>query len=66
MDELTVRVEARSEHTRATDREEMARQLATLVRHNIGVTVRAEVMAPAALERSVGKAKRLVDNRPRQ
>jgi phenylacetate-CoA ligase len=65
MDELTVLVESRAEHTGDTERDELARQLATLVKHNVGVTVRVDVVRPTALERSIGKAKRLVDNRPR-
>jgi phenylacetate-CoA ligase len=35
-----------------------------LIKHNIGVSVRVEVVPPAALERSIGKARRIVDNRP--
>ena len=65
MDELTVRVEARAEHTAAAEREKLGRQLSALVKHNVGVTVRVDVVAPTALERSIGKAKRLVDNRPK-
>jgi phenylacetate-CoA ligase len=65
LDELTVRVEARAEHTDDSERDELARQLSTLVKHNVGVTVRVDVLHPTALERSIGKAKRLVDKRPK-
>jgi phenylacetate-CoA ligase len=61
LDELTVRVEARAADYRGED---LGRELTDLVKHNVGVTVRVDVLAPGALERSIGKAKRLVDNRP--
>ncbi|MBL7261172.1 phenylacetate--CoA ligase PaaK [Paractinoplanes lichenicola] len=57
LDELTVRVEARP--GAAPD----GRELAALIKQNIGVTAAVEVLAPDALERSVGKARRIVDNR---
>ncbi|MGK5683081.1 phenylacetate--CoA ligase PaaK [Actinoplanes sp. URMC 104] len=60
LDELTVRVEAR---TGAADGKALARDLAALVKHNVGVSVRVDVVAPDALERSAGKARRIVDNR---
>ena len=61
LDELTVRVEARADPVEAS----LAAQLVALVKHNVGVTVRVEVLPPGALERSIGKAKRIQDNRPR-
>ncbi|MEV0133785.1 phenylacetate--CoA ligase PaaK [Dactylosporangium sp. NPDC050688] len=61
LDELTVRVEARADPVDET----LAGQLVGLVKHNVGVTVRVEVLPPGALERSIGKAKRIQDNRPR-
>ncbi|MET7426697.1 phenylacetate--CoA ligase PaaK [Dactylosporangium sp. NPDC005555] len=61
LDELTVRVEARSD----TIDEALAGRLSDLVKHNVGVTVRVEVLPRGALERSIGKAKRILDNRPR-
>jgi phenylacetate-CoA ligase len=63
MDELTVRVEA---HDAAVDEHERARltqQLIGLVKDHIGVSISAEVTEPHALERSLGKAKRIEDRR---
>lgn len=60
LDEMTVRVESRS--TEPGD--DPARTLGDLIKNNIGVTVRVEVVPPAGLERSIGKARRIVDNRP--
>jgi phenylacetate-CoA ligase len=42
------------------------REVAERVKHRIGVTVQVEVVAPGSIERSVGKMRRLVDERPRR
>jgi phenylacetate-CoA ligase len=63
MDELTVQVEAASPSSSETERAGMARALATRVKDRVGVTVAVEVLPPHALERSLGKAKRISDRR---
>ncbi|MBF6095681.1 phenylacetate--CoA ligase [Nocardia cyriacigeorgica] len=63
MDVLTVRVEARP----GVSGDQMgaaARALRALVKNRIGVTVDVEVTPNGALERSIGKARRLIDQRP--
>ena len=60
LDELTVQVEAFDE---SADRAELARGLVDRVKNTVGVTVRVEVLDPRALERSLGKAKRISDRR---
>ncbi|MBM2614526.1 phenylacetate--CoA ligase [Actinoplanes sp. LDG1-06] len=57
MDELTVRVESRPDATPD------GRELAALIKNSIGVTAAVEILPPDGLERSVGKARRIVDNR---
>jgi phenylacetate-CoA ligase len=64
LDELTVQVEAHDSVAEA-DRPALAARLSSLVKHRIGVTAKAEVLAPYALERSLGKAKRISDLRRR-
>ncbi|GAW52134.1 MULTISPECIES: phenylacetate--CoA ligase PaaK [unclassified Nocardioides] len=59
LDELTVQVEAA---TAAYDAA-LAGRLAERIKQRIGVTPRVEVLAPHALERSLGKAKRISDRR---
>ncbi|MFT0609940.1 phenylacetate--CoA ligase PaaK [Rhodococcus qingshengii] len=64
MDTLTVRVEARpdaaiSAHAAASS------ALQKLVKNKIGVTVEVSVLEPGGLERSIGKARRLIDQRPK-
>ncbi|PYE15904.1 phenylacetate-CoA ligase [Williamsia limnetica] len=64
MDNLIVKVEARpgvlsDQHAAAS----MALQ--TLIKNRIGVTVTVDIVGPEGIERSVGKAKRLIDKRPK-
>lgn len=63
MDELTVRVEASTEGLPEPQRQTLARELQSRVKHRVGVTIRAEVLEPHALERSRGKARRIDDQR---
>jgi phenylacetate-CoA ligase len=62
LDELTVQVEAYDE---GADRAALAATLAGRIKHRIGITAAVEVLAPHALERSLGKAKRISDRRGR-
>ena len=59
LDELTVRVEA----TEASYDPGLADALVDRIRQRIGLTARVEVLAPHALERSLGKARRISDQR---
>jgi phenylacetate-CoA ligase len=65
LDEMTVRVEHRdgvpTEVAQATG--ERVRQL---VKSTIGVSIDVEVVAPDVIERSVGKMRRIVDERPKR
>ena len=62
LDELTVRVE-RAEGVGDDSAALLARELERRVKHHVGVAVTAVVERPHALERSMGKAKRIVDER---
>ena len=62
MDELTVQVEAARDGDEAS-RSAMAAALRSRVKDHVGVTVAVEVLSPHALERSLGKAKRISDRR---
>jgi phenylacetate-CoA ligase len=64
MDQLAVHVERRTGVARP-DAEQAGTQLCTLVKNSIGVTVTASVMEPDSIERSMGKMRRIVDDRPR-
>ncbi|MFI1363745.1 phenylacetate--CoA ligase PaaK [Streptomyces griseochromogenes] len=64
LDALTVRAEARPGATPG-EREAAALSIAAAVKDGVGVTVDVEIVEPEALERSVGKIRRIVDLRPR-
>jgi phenylacetate-CoA ligase len=66
MDEMTVFAEARREHWDGSGLKLQAGQLVTHIKDTIGVTTRVIIKEPGAVERSVGKAKRVVDNRPKR
>ena len=63
LDEMTVRVEAHDAGLADETRRRLAAALAVLVKDNVGVSVGVEVCEPHALERSLGKAKRINDLR---
>jgi phenylacetate-CoA ligase len=62
LDELTVQVE-RAETTGEAEAAALGRDLERRVKDRVGVTIRAQVLAPHSLERSLGKAKRISDQR---
>ena len=62
LDEMTVLVE-RTASAGSADGEAAGARLAHLIKSLIGVTADVKVLAPGGVERSVGKAKRIVDKR---
>ncbi|WP_375497416.1 phenylacetate--CoA ligase PaaK [uncultured Jatrophihabitans sp.] len=64
MDKMEVLVERRTDATEA-DGDEGGRQLQTFVKNIIGVSVQVQVQAPDTIERSMGKMRRIIDDRPR-
>ncbi|WP_193610006.1 phenylacetate--CoA ligase PaaK [Nocardioides lijunqiniae] len=65
LDEMTVLVEHR-EGVATASAEEAGRRLRHLVKSTIGVSVAVEVREPGGIERSVGKMRRIVDQRPKR
>jgi phenylacetate-CoA ligase len=64
MDAMTVHVERRPDTTPA-DADAAGSQLSSLIKNSIGVTATTLVQGPGTIERSVGKMRRIVDERPR-
>jgi phenylacetate-CoA ligase len=62
LDEMIVRVEARADAD-AAQRAAAGAKLAASVKDSVGVTVEVEVVDPDTLERSVGKLRRVIDQR---
>lgn len=63
LDNLAVRVEARPMHADDAVRAAAGAALARGIKGLIGVTARVEVVAPGTIDRSLGKAKRIIDKR---
>jgi phenylacetate-CoA ligase len=63
LDEMEIMVEARPHAASAKERTEAARKLKDAVKSFIGVTAKVTVATPGAIERSLGKAKRVLDKR---
>lgn len=66
MDNLTVHVESTETAADDASREASAKELAHHIKSVIGVSTRINVTEPGGVERSQGKAKRVVDNRPKE
>ena len=63
LDSMVVRVE-RNERATIDASRAAGQHVAQLIKNGIGVTVDVEVVEPNAVERSLGKMKRMVDERP--
>ena len=64
LDALTIRVEwPAAPRPAAPSREEAARQLVQLVKASVGISVEVTVAEPMSIDRSVGKARRVIDRR---
>ncbi len=66
MDNMTVHVESTESAASADARGTSAKELAHHIKSVIGVSTRIDVTEPGGVERSQGKAKRVVDNRPKE
>ena len=65
MDVMTVNVEAAPGHEEKAARDAAAKELAHHIKSVIGISSRVAVGDPGTVERSLGKAKRVVDLRPK-
>jgi len=67
MDELAVLVELKPEYatTGEADRRQAAQALAQAVKSFVGVSAEVRVVPVGGVERSIGKAKRVIDKRPK-
>ena len=65
MDTMTVHVEATHQATHAEARTASMQQLSYHIKSIVGVTANVHIHDPATLPRSEGKARRVIDNRPK-
>jgi phenylacetate-CoA ligase len=66
MDELTILAEVRPEHWSDDGLDDHAELVRVHIKNTIGITSHVKAVAPDSLERSLGKAKRVIDKRPRE
>ena len=68
LDHLTIRVEAKREvYDAGPDKEnEVENKIAEHIKGNIGISCRIRLVEPKLIERSEGKAKRIIDERPKE
>jgi len=65
MDDLLVRVEARAAAVNAAAEAEIAAELAKRLKGMCGLSASVEIALPGGIERSMGKARRVIDRRPK-
>ena len=63
MDAMLVRVEARPDSFGTTD---AGPALAATIKNRVGVTATVQIVPPGGIERSLGKARRVIDRRPKE
>jgi phenylacetate-CoA ligase len=65
MDEMAVLAEARPESWDGSGLPAHAEKVAIFIKNTIGISAHVRIVAPETLERSLGKAKRVYDRRPK-
>jgi phenylacetate-CoA ligase len=65
MDEMVVLAEARHEHWDGSGLSAHAEKVSAFIKNTIGISAGVKIVAPKTLERSLGKAKRVYDKRPK-
>ncbi len=66
MDAMEVRVEASPDASSATEREMSTRNLTKKIKDVVGISTKVSVGDPGSVERSQGKARRVIDYRPKE
>jgi phenylacetate-CoA ligase len=65
LDEMTVLAEARAEAWDGSGLAVHAERLTARIKDTIGISARVVIQAPGSIERSAGKARRVIDKRPK-
>src|SRR5262249_18857735 len=65
LDSITVKVEVRAAAADESTRTRAAEELAHRIKSLIGITAEVETVVPGGVERSIGKARRILDLRPK-
>jgi phenylacetate-CoA ligase len=65
MDEMTILAEARPESWDGSGLVEHTAKVVAYIKNTIGISAQLKAVAPETLERSLGKARRVYDKRPK-
>jgi phenylacetate-CoA ligase len=66
MDQVEIKAEIRPESDYPETRKTAAERLGQAIKDTIGITARVNVLDPEGIERSLGKARRVIDRRPKE
>lgn len=66
MDQMEIRAEIRPEADYPETRKAASDRLSQAIKDTIGITAQVNVLDPEGIERSLGKAKRVIDRRPKE
>jgi phenylacetate-CoA ligase len=66
MDQMEIRTEIRPEADYQETRKAAADRLSQAIKDTIGITAQVNVLDPEGIERSLGKARRVIDRRPKE
>ncbi len=66
MDQIEIRAEIRPEADYEETRKAAADRLCQAIKDTIGITAKINVLDPEGIERSLGKARRVIDRRPKE
>ncbi|KQW18274.1 phenylacetate--CoA ligase [Afipia sp. Root123D2] len=66
MDQMEILIEARPDAAATEVRKAAASRLEQAIKDTIGITAKVSVLDPESIERSLGKARRIVDRRPKE
>jgi phenylacetate-CoA ligase len=66
MDQMEILIEARPDAAASEVRKAAAGRLEQAIKDTIGITAKVSVLDPESIERSLGKARRIVDRRPKE
>jgi phenylacetate-CoA ligase len=66
MDQVEIRAEIRPESDYPETRKAASERLSQAIKDTIGITAQVNVLDPEGIERSLGKARRVIDRRPKE
>jgi phenylacetate-CoA ligase len=66
MDQMEIKAEIRPDADYPETRKAAAERLSQAIKDTVGITAQVNVLDPEGIERSLGKARRVIDRRPKE